>query len=93
MNEENNVNVTEEVSISGEHKFMLYVKIALIVIFLYGFGRHLWDTYIFQWWTGSCPGWLKTGITWFIWLDVSYVIYKIILKNEINERRLLMEKK
>jgi len=82
INETENQETTVATEKEAGFKLGLYLKIAVAVIFAYGLFMFAWDNFLCTWWAFQAPTWLKTGLTWFIWLDVSYVIYKQVNKKE-----------
>lgn len=79
---ENEVLEQQETEVTTQEGFKLglFIKIAVGVIFTYALIMYAWDNFLHAWWTFQAPSWLKTGFTWFLWLDVSYVIYKQVKK-------------
>ena len=63
-------------------KLGLFLKIAVLLLFVYCLIVYAWDNFLHYWWTYTAPQWLKTGVFWVIWLDVSWMAYKSIRNEE-----------
>ena len=67
----------------------LFIKVAAGLLLAYGLCMYVWDNFLRAWWMFQAPEWLKTGLFWFIWIDMSYVLYKQVVKakKEIKEEK------
>ena len=86
-------NQVEETEVAVEEKapfsLWLFIKVALGVLLAYGLGKYVWTYFLKAWWMFQAPEWLKVGFAWFIWIDLSYVLYKQVVKaqKEVREEK------